>query len=134
MFWRRFAKRTNKPPEQSEEEQRRRAALKARVMEIFRSNPNNQYTLRHLEQKLAPTSLASLSLVLAELQEEGAVDRIIRVESPENHGGIGDYSSIEDVPDQVYDWRTQQTVDVLPSNTALLFKAHVTSQLNTANA
>ncbi len=134
MFWRRFGKRTNEDPEQIKREQAARAELKKRIVALLIAHRGAQYTIRHFEQQLGPVSLASLSLALAELQSDGVVDRIIRVESPENHGGIRDYSSPDELPDEIEDWRTQRIVTVDASNTKFLFKAHDTSHLEHANA
>jgi hypothetical protein len=134
MFWRRFAKRTSEKPEQIERERVARTALKGQIMALFNASPDSQFTIKHLEQQFGHVSLASLSLALAELQSEGAIDRIIRVESPESRGGIQDFASPDQLPSQIYDWRTQQTISVEPSITSFIFKAHATRDFEHANA
>jgi hypothetical protein len=134
MFWRKFAKRTSDNPEQIEREQIARAELKKKLIALFDANPDSQFTIKHLEQRLGHVSLASLSLALAELQSEGVIDRIIRVESPESRGGIQDFASPDQLPSQIYDWRTQQTISVEPSITSFIFKAHTTRDFEHANA
>jgi hypothetical protein len=133
MFWRRFARRTSSSPEQIEKERADRAQLKTRIIALFNAQPDAQLTIKLLEQKLAPTNLAALAIALAELQSEGVLDRIIRVESPESHGGIKDFNSPDEVPDEIFDWRTQQTIPVEPSITQFVFKAHAGHDLEHAN-
>ncbi len=132
MFWRRFAKRTSDSPEQIEQERKDRAVLKDRIVSLLNAQPYAQFTLRHLEQCLRPHSLAAISLALAELQNAGVVDRIIRVESPESHGGIEDFRSMSEIKEEIHDWRTQQTIRVDPSMVSFVFQAHTANDL--ANA
>jgi hypothetical protein len=134
MFWRRSKNRTDSGAEQAEREQRKRAELKKRLTDIFAHNRDSEFTMRHLESKLGPVSLASMSLALAELQQEGVVDRVLRVESPENHGGIEDFVSLSAIPEQIYDWRSERMVEVTPDNIVLIFKAHHMSELAAAHA
>jgi hypothetical protein len=134
MFWRRFAKRTSDSPEQIEREQTARAELKKKIVSLFNATPDSQFTIRHLEQRLGPVNLASLSLALAELQTEGLIDRVIRVESPESRGGIQDFASPDQLPAEIYDWRTQRTIPVEPSIISFIFKAHAAHDFETANA
>jgi hypothetical protein len=134
MFWRKFGKRTREDPEQLRMERERREDLKRRLTELFASSGDSQFTLRHLDEKLGNISAVSLAIVLAELQEQGLVDRIVRVESPESHGGIKDFTSLDDVPNEIYDWRTQQTIPVTPENITLVFRAHRANNLAHANA
>jgi len=133
MFWRKSKKQTADDPAQLQRELDLRAELKRRLAELFEQNRKAQFTIRHLESKVHPPSVAALALALAELQQAGVVDRYVRVESPESHGGIEDFASPDDVPDEIYDWRTQQTVPVTPENTAFIFKAHEDKALVAAN-
>lgn len=82
------------------------------------------YSFDHLIDVLAPSSPEALSLLLTELQQRGFVEKIVRVESPSNKGGIGDFRSVADVPEEIYDWRTDRTIAVEPDNLKVLFKIH----------
>lgn len=82
------------------------------------------YTFEHLIEVLSPSSPEVLSLLLGELQEKGLVEKVIRVESPSKKGGIGDFHSVVEVPDEMYDWRADRTVTVMPENLKVLFKIH----------
>lgn len=134
MFWRKFGKRTSEDPEQTKREQLARTELEDRIVALLSADKDSVYTIRHLEQKLSPVSIAALSLALAELQEAKLVDRIVRVESPESHGGIKDFASPSELPDEIKDWRTNRMVPVTPENTAFLFKAHRANELVPSNA
>jgi hypothetical protein len=125
MFWHKSGRLTTRAScAQIESERKRREDLKKRIAQLFATNIQSQFTVRHLESKLGRVSITALSLALAELQAEGVIEKIVRVESPESHGGIGDYSSLEEVPGSLEDWRTGRTVEVTPENMTLLFKAH----------
>lgn len=134
MFWRKLGKRiSSDSAARIESERERREELKKRLVRLFSAHAQSQFTIRHLENKLGQVSIPTLSLALAELQTEGIIDRILRVESPESHGGIRDYSSWDEIPNRLEDWRTGQTIEVTPGNTTLLFEAHKEHNLAKVN-
>jgi len=81
-----------------------------------------EYTFDHLYQKAGFSSPEALSLVLAELVERGEIQKRVRVESPSTGGGIGDYESLQDVPETVHDWRADKELTVTPENLQVIFK------------
>lgn len=134
MFWRKSGKRITKTLDQFRSEKGARADLKGRLRALFAANRDSEFTLRLLEMKLGQVPLSALSLALAELQEEGVVDRILRVESPESHGGIEDFTSLEAVPDQIYDWRAGKTIEIEPENIVPIFRAHHLAEMTEVHA
>lgn len=62
-----------------------------------------------------------LLLVLARLVKAGLLEQFIRVESSSG-GGLGDYRSIAEVPDEIYDWRSDVTIPVTPDKLHLYYK------------
>lgn len=81
-----------------------------------------EFTFSHLLQSVEPTSPDELALVLAQLTTSHFLEKIIRVESPETHGGIGDFRSLSEVPQEIHDWRTNQMIDVRPENLVVVFR------------
>jgi hypothetical protein len=66
----------------------------------------------------------ALIRALARLVTEGLIDQVVRVE-PRYGEGIGDFSSIEDVPDEIEDWRHPgTTVRVRPEHLQVYYKLH----------
>lgn len=82
------------------------------------------YTIEHLYQKIRPSSLETFTLILSELAHRGLIEKIIRLESPTTGGGIADYSTLLDVPDEIYDPRSDRQIEVRPENLRVLFKLH----------
>jgi hypothetical protein len=83
--------------------------------------PGEEYTFDHLYQEVSPRSPELLSLILTELVKQGFLEKLVRVESPQG-GGIGDFPSVADVPDTIYDWRSDREMEVQPQNLRVLFK------------
>jgi hypothetical protein len=84
--------------------------------------PGEVYTFEHLYQKVSPSSPAVFSLMLSELVQRGFLEKLVRVESPSNQGGIKDFASVSDVPDRIYDWRSDREIEVQPDNLRVLFR------------
>ena len=80
------------------------------------------YSFDHLYQEISPSSPTNLSLILGELVSRGLLEKILRVESPFTKGGIKDFSSLEEVPDKIYDFHSHREIEVRPDNLRVLFK------------
>jgi len=80
------------------------------------------YTFDRLYDVISPSSPQVLSLILNELVRRGVLEEVVRVESPEAHGGIGDFRSVEEVPDAIYDSRMDKEIEVRPENVQVLFR------------
>lgn len=80
------------------------------------------YSFDHLYQEIAPSSTTVLSLILAELVQRGFLEPIVRVESPYTGGGIKDFPTVEAVPERIYDFHSDQDIEVRPENIRVLFK------------
>lgn len=80
------------------------------------------YTFDRLYDVVSPSSPQVLSLILSELVRRGILEEVVRVESPESHGGIGDFGSVEEVPDTIFDWRLNREIEVRPENVQVLFR------------
>lgn len=94
--------------------------LASQVKDVLR--PDKELTFNQLVEKLSPFSISEFTRILAELTTSKVIDQVIRVESPETHSGIRDYDSIDEVPEQIYDNYTGQTIDVTPQNIKVFFR------------
>lgn len=65
-------------------------------------------------------SNSELILLLHRLVESGLLEQIVRVEN--NSAGIGDFSSIEDVPNEIYDFRQDINIPITPDKLRLYYK------------
>ena len=89
-----------------------------------RASAAEVYTLPQLAERLRVPAVSTLALALAELTRDHIIDQIFRVESPKNRGGIADFTSIEDVPDTIRDWRQDTDIHVEPRMVRVLFRKH----------
>jgi len=81
-------------------------------------------TLPHLvqlAQKATPISTEKLILALSAIVKHGLAERVVQVESPAG-GGIGNFKSIQEVPDEIYDERQDQWISVEPENVVVVYK------------
>jgi hypothetical protein len=85
-------------------------------------HPGDVYTFDHLYKEISPSSDNNLALILAELVRRGFLEKLVRVESPYTGGGIKDFSSVEDVPERIYDFHSDREIEVQPNNLRVLFK------------
>ena len=66
----------------------------------------------------------SLAGILAQLVEDGLLEQFLRVETALGVG-LEDFSSIEQVPDEVYDWRdSHESLRVTPANLRVYYRIH----------
>ena len=89
---------------------------------LRRAKPGDEYTFEFLVKEVDPPSIEDLAAALTVLVDKGVLNQIVRVESPTTHGGIGDYNSIQEVPDELHDWRADEEVRVKPENLRVLYK------------
>ena len=85
--------------------------------------PNREYTFQSLYLKVHPQSAELLARVLDQLAQQGEVRRVFRVESPITRIGIGDYSTIDEIPSVLYDRTADQEINIEPTNIRPIFKA-----------
>jgi hypothetical protein len=85
-------------------------------------HPGEVYTFDHLYQEISPSSTKNFALIVSELVQRGFLEKLVRVESPYTGGGIKDFSSVEDVPERMYDFHSDKEIEVQPDNLRVLFK------------
>jgi hypothetical protein len=98
--------------------------LEDRVRHAFLSSQQGmpEFTFNHLLQEVGPTEPDELAITLAKLVLSHFLEKIIRVESPETHGGIGDFKTLNDVPRTIRDWRSDRTIEIGPENLTVIFR------------
>jgi hypothetical protein len=95
-----------------------------RVRKVFLSSRQQtpEFTFNHLLQEVGSVEPDQLALVLAQLTLSKVLEKIIRVESPESHGGIGDFHSLTEIPNEIHDWRSDRMIEVGPENLTVIFR------------
>ncbi len=81
-----------------------------------------ELTFEHLSQKAGSPGIERLTLIMANLVRHGLVKQVFRIESPSGLGGIADFDSLSEIPQQIEDWRTNQALDVRPENIVVIYK------------
>lgn len=92
------------------------------LVERAKAEGHKDYTFDLLIQEVNPQSPEALALAMHALVQNGIVQRVIRVESPTTHGGIGDFSSVAEVPKEIHDWRADEDIQVRPENLHVVYK------------
>lgn len=70
--------------------------------------------------KLPPDK--NLAMLLHRLVQSGMLEQFIRVEY--NYAGIGDFATIEEVPGEIYDERSNSTVMITPDKLRLYYRLY----------
>ena len=83
--------------------------------------PGHEFTFEALYRFVQPPAPQELAAALARLVAQGTLRQIVRVESPTTHGGIGDYDSIQQIPDKLHDWRADGEIMVRPEDLRFLY-------------
>ena len=116
MFWDRFLRKRHSEPRRTSSSE-----WYERLANLFREHRGSEFTFDLLYREVHPPSPEALAAALTQLVDSGLVRQIIRVESPTQHGSIGDYSSIEEVPLEIHDWRADQDIRITPSDLHVLY-------------
>jgi len=82
-----------------------------------------EFTLNRLCDLVTPRDREEFAIILGELARSGLIKLVVRVVSPSTQGGVGDYPSLDDVPEVVHDWRTDSELHVSPENLRVIYKA-----------
>jgi hypothetical protein len=78
------------------------------------------FTLANLYETANFSSQYVFNYVLDRLIQDGILKKVVRVETA--LGGIDDFPDIEDVPEEIHDWRIGETIAVKPEFIKILFK------------
>jgi hypothetical protein len=80
-----------------------------------------EFTLEDLYDELQPPSREDLILALGDFVRRGKLKRVIRVVSPKTQGGIGDYDSLDKVPQFAHDRLTDTQIEVTPDDLKVFY-------------
>lgn len=97
--------------------------LREEILKLFSQSRDKKtvYGFNHLYEIVRPHNATQLALVLAELVKSGELRQFVRVESPQTHNGIEDFSSITDVPAEVHDFYSDSWFNVQPENLRVMY-------------
>ena len=82
-----------------------------------------EYTLNSLCDLVTPQDRDTFAMLLGDLARAGFLKLVVRVLSPGTQGGIGEYATLDEVPEVVHDWRTDSELHVSPENLRVIYKA-----------
>jgi hypothetical protein len=93
----------------------------ARLAELSEQPKKLEMTIDHLVLQTSAKSFLALLKILERLVSSGTAERVYRVESPESHAPIQDFSSFRNVPERIHDWHRGEELAVTPRNVRLLY-------------
>lgn len=91
------------------------------LLENSRNEPDTAFTFERLRELTHATSSAELVIAIQELVEGGKLRTIVRVESPIGKGGIQDFDSTNNLPHEIFDWRSGKQIEISPENVRVLY-------------
>jgi hypothetical protein len=94
--------------------------LSSKVLAILYES-NREYTFSLLLERLHRPSTTALTSILADLIYDHKVEKVIRIESPAG-GGLGEFKSFDEIPNTIFDWRTDRMMRVHPDNLVTIFR------------
>ena len=81
-----------------------------------------EFTFEHLLNVVRPESDAVLALMLTDIAREGGCNRVVRVQSRETRGGLGDYSSVTEVPREIHDEFSDTVFEIQPDDLLVVYR------------
>jgi hypothetical protein len=93
-----------------------------RLEETARRFADRELPVQRLYALIQPSSLRTLALIMHRASEAGLAQRFFRIQS-ERRGGIGrDFTTIQEIPDEIYDSRLGCTVEVKAEQIGMFFR------------
>ncbi len=89
---------------------------------ISETSSEKVFTLQRLYDLALPSTTFVFAQLLSYLVEINVMKKIVRIESSNNRGGIKDFSSITEVPEEIYDWIQEKMIDVTSENIRILYR------------
>ncbi len=83
---------------------------------------DDEFTIERLREVFNTDDSLLAAEVVAIMVEKGVLEQFVRVESTLGSGGIDDFPSLLAVPEKIFDWRTQQDVDVTLDNIRIMYR------------
>lgn len=88
-----------------------------------------EFPIKRIFDLVSPRSELALAKILNFLVNNGALQKIVRVESPAC-GGIADFPSLLEIPDVIHDWRRDVDMQVTPDNINIVYKVNSGLDIN----
>ena len=79
-------------------------------------------TQEKLLNALSMRPSTSTARLLKAMEDAGVLVKLVTVESPRGLGGIGEFASIDEVPQRIHDWRVDETIDVRPADIKVMYQ------------
>ncbi|WP_370981015.1 hypothetical protein [Agaribacterium sp. ZY112] len=92
-----------------------------RIFNLF-SEEKREYPLFGLYELTTPSSTYALTHILNTLVSIGFLQKHYRVISKADNGGIKDYPYLTEIPEDIYDWRSEQDIHVTPDIIKVIYK------------
>ena len=99
----------------------RETLLKLRDLLSKHADRRAEFTLNDFCDEIEPKSRELMAVILGEFVRRGWLKLIVRVESPTKGGGIGEFDSIDAVPDFLYDERADRRIEVDPDDLRVVY-------------
>ena len=90
-------------------------SLSDRIRSIFEAGGRREYTPSSHHPEGQPCPSRGRAAALSELTEKHEIEKVLRVESPTNAGGIGDFNSAQEIPGGLH-FRADRIFRVRPEN------------------
>lgn len=82
----------------------------------------SEFALSRLYDKAEPKSQQAFVRLIQILVECDVLEEIVRIESRYGSGGIQDFSSVDDIPNRLHDWRADRDIEVTPGDLHLIYR------------
>jgi hypothetical protein len=79
------------------------------------------FTINRIFEKTRPTSTLQFAEILSFLEQQGILQKILRVESPTTKAGIKDFSTYLDIPHVIHDPYSDTDINIKSDNVVLLY-------------
>lgn len=96
--------------------------LEEYICALKSSNQDIVLTINRLYDILSPSSHSALVLILQSLMNAGVLKQVIRVVSPKTGAGIGEFSSLTEIPNVIHDLTVDEDIEVHENDIKILYK------------
>jgi hypothetical protein len=94
----------------------------SKIRQFLSTRQSGEFTFERLYNVAGEYDQLDIAEALAALVHEGTLKQFVRVESPDDKGGIGDFDTMLDVPDEMEDYRTGTDLVVTPEHLRVMYR------------
>jgi hypothetical protein len=99
--------------------------IKAKLLTIFRNaRQGDVFTLDDLTERTQSPRKDAVAYWLSVLATSQIIDQIVRIVSPKNSGGITEYPTIDQVPNEIFDPYQNKDIRIEPDLIRIYFTRH----------